>query len=128
MHSTREVLDRIRAANPGRSVTEDRIRHALRRGLVSWPRVFSGRLLWTEADVDGLCEALGFERPGCPSRDRNELRAEADQASARSGPGSSPSKPFQARPVGPGEEQATAEERLPSWLDAEHPDDSEQLL
>ena len=70
MRSTKAVLDALRAANPDIVISEDRIRHAIRRGDVT-PCSFAGRLAWTAADVAALAAALGLvlpeldDKPGC---------------------------------------------------------------
>lgn len=70
MLSTQEVVDALRRVNPGGVITEDRIRHAIRRRLVT-PRSFAGRLAWSTADVAALAVALDLvppprdDEPGC---------------------------------------------------------------
>jgi len=69
MRSTKVVVDLLRGANPGATVNEDRVRHAIRRGLVA-PESFAGRLAWSEDDVARLAAALelvppALDEPGC---------------------------------------------------------------
>ena len=63
MHSTREVLRLLRSVNPGKEVTEDRIRRALRRGDIPPPDEFAGRLAWSSDDLLLLADALELTRP-----------------------------------------------------------------
>jgi hypothetical protein len=63
MFSTREILNLLRDANPGVAITEDRVRHAIRRGEVPTPPSFAGRLLWSYADLALLAAALGLSAP-----------------------------------------------------------------
>lgn len=63
MLSTRAVLALLRDANPGVPLTEDRVRHALRRGEFPTPATFSGRLAWAPEDVRRLAAALGVAAP-----------------------------------------------------------------
>lgn len=63
MLSTRSVLRLLRDANPGVELTEDRIRHLLRREVIPAPSSFSGRLAWTDVDVQRLAAALGITAP-----------------------------------------------------------------
>ncbi len=63
MYSTRTVLRLLRDANPGVDLTEDRVRHMLRRGEIPPPSTFAGRLVWAESDVRCLAEALGVVVP-----------------------------------------------------------------
>lgn len=60
MLSTQELLATLKRENPGSSITEDRIRHILRRGDIARPRVFAGRLLWTADDIQRLVDLLGL--------------------------------------------------------------------
>ncbi len=61
--TTLDVIDRLRAANPGATITEDRIRHAIRRGDVDPPQLFTNRYAWTDDDVRFLARALGLRTP-----------------------------------------------------------------
>ena len=63
MFTTRKVLALLRKANPGSVVTEDRVRHALRRGVLALPHQFAGRLAWTTAEVEALARGLGLNPP-----------------------------------------------------------------
>ena len=63
MYSTRTVLRSLRDANPGVDLTEDRVRHLLRRGDIPTPSTFAGRLVWADDDVRRLAEALGVSCP-----------------------------------------------------------------
>jgi hypothetical protein len=62
MRSTRGVVDLFRAANAGSIVNEDRVRHAIRRGLVA-PQTFAGRLVWSDSDIKALATALNLKLP-----------------------------------------------------------------
>jgi hypothetical protein len=62
MFTTRDVRSFLKRSNPGIAVTEDRIRHALRRGNVA-PGSFAGRLAWSRADVVALAAALNLAPP-----------------------------------------------------------------
>ena len=74
MNSTHEALDLLRGANPGARITEDQIRHALRRGDLLRPRVVAGRYIWAPQDLERLAAALGL-RP--PTSARNPREGEA---------------------------------------------------
>ena len=63
MHSTREVIRLLILANPTAAITEERIRRALRRGSVSIPSMFAGRLAWTDSEVNELAASLGLRSP-----------------------------------------------------------------
>lgn len=63
MYPTRTVIRLLRDANPGVELTEDRIRHLLRREEIPTPSTFSGRLAWTDVDVQRLADALGIAAP-----------------------------------------------------------------
>ncbi len=63
MLSTRAVLRLLREINPDSRLTEERIRRVLRRGDISYPEEFAGRLAWSMADVLRLAEALGLDPP-----------------------------------------------------------------
>ena len=65
---TSEVLGYIRASNPNRPVTEDRIRSAIRRGAVPTPRILGGCYFWTWDEVRRLAGALNLEIPQSPVR------------------------------------------------------------
>jgi len=62
MFNTQEVVRLLQAANPGDQVSEDRVRHAIRRGLVG-PKVFASRLAWSAHDVLKLAQALNLIPP-----------------------------------------------------------------
>ncbi len=64
MFTTRQVLTALRHANPGTVVSEDLIRHAIRRGIVTPPHTFGGRFAWTDTDVATLAAALDLRSPG----------------------------------------------------------------
>lgn len=66
MKSTAEILRLLRAANPGRHVTEDLVRACLRRGDVAPPCLFAGRYAWAPSDVQALAAALRLHFPGGP--------------------------------------------------------------
>lgn len=65
MHTTSDALCLLRSSNPlvRDSITEDRLRHALRRGLLERPPIFAGRLVWSEEHVRALAFALGVTPP-----------------------------------------------------------------
>jgi len=63
MRGTRDVFRALVRANPGRDVTEDQIRWALRRGLIQDPERIAGRLVWSDADVVALASVLGVAVP-----------------------------------------------------------------
>lgn len=63
MYSTRDVLDALRRANPASPITEDRVRHALRRGDLDWPSTCGGRLIWSSTDIQNLAAALDLRGP-----------------------------------------------------------------
>ena len=63
MFSTRSVLELLRRANPGRAVTEDLLRSAVRRDRFAPPPRLSGRFIWSLADIRRLAEALGLTGP-----------------------------------------------------------------
>ena len=63
MLTTRAVVAALLSANPGAPVTEDRVRHALRRGAVAPPSQFAGRYQWTPESVRALAKALGLSTP-----------------------------------------------------------------
>ncbi len=67
MKTTRQVIRILAAANPQHAPTEERIRHALRRGAVSPPPLFAGRLAWRREDIIVLADVLGLV---CPSKDQ----------------------------------------------------------
>lgn len=60
MRSTKQTVALLARANPRESVTEDRIRQALRRGVVAAPALIAGRFVWTKDDVTSLAGALGL--------------------------------------------------------------------
>ncbi len=62
MYSTQRVLRGLQAKNPDAAVTEDKIRHAIRRGIVG-PKAFACRLVWTKEDVEKLAKALDLVPP-----------------------------------------------------------------
>lgn len=63
MLTTQQVIDAIRTSNPRFEISEDRIRHAIRRGDVPRPSVFAGRFIWMPRDVASLARALGLNAP-----------------------------------------------------------------
>jgi len=63
MRTTREVIAALRDANPNAAVTEEGIRHALRRGDVPRPTSFAGRLAWTNDEIHQLAQVLGLRAP-----------------------------------------------------------------
>jgi hypothetical protein len=95
MYSTQIVLRQLQAANPDAAVTEDKIRHAIRRGLVG-PKAFACRLAWTSEDVKKLVSALDLVPPmfddehGCIALNggRRRSRSGASRDRARRVPGS----------------------------------------
>lgn len=60
--TTREVVQILRERHPAAGITEDRIRHAIRRGDVT-PETWGGRLAWSVSDVDRLEAALVSSAP-----------------------------------------------------------------
>ncbi len=75
MQSTREVIALLSDANPCVQVTEDRIRHALRRGDIQPPSTFAGRLAWTPEDILALAKALGLKAPQTAATQPEEVDA-----------------------------------------------------
>lgn len=63
MFSTRSVLELLRRANPGRAVTEDLLRSAVRRDRFAPPPRLSGRFVWSFEDIHRLAVALGLKTP-----------------------------------------------------------------
>ncbi len=64
MITTRQLIALLRSANPHASVDEHRVRAAIRWGGVPAPRLFAGRMAWSEGDARALAEHLGLELPG----------------------------------------------------------------
>lgn len=60
MLTTRDVIRALRIANPGKNITEDTIRYAIRQDKVQAPRFFSGAYAWEDDDVKALAVALGL--------------------------------------------------------------------
>ena len=69
MRTTRQVLASLAEANPGKPVTEDKLRSVLRRGEMPPPTLFAGRYLWTTDDLARLAACL-------------KLHAEVERATA----------------------------------------------
>jgi len=63
MFSTTEVIEVLRAVNPCARISEDRVRHAIRRGAIPAPDTFAGRYAWTWLDIRRLATALGLQSP-----------------------------------------------------------------
>jgi hypothetical protein len=63
MFTTQQVLALLRFANPTVALTEDRVRHAVRRQLVEPPDTFGGRWAWRWSDVQALAAALDLNAP-----------------------------------------------------------------
>ncbi len=61
--STRDTVAALRAANPGRAVSEDLIRAAIRKDLIKAPAVISGSYVWTGEEVSRLAQVLGLRSP-----------------------------------------------------------------
>lgn len=59
MFGTRQLLELAGIKTGGRLVTEDRLRHALRRGLVRRPAQIGGRFVWSPEDVEVVASVLG---------------------------------------------------------------------
>jgi hypothetical protein len=59
MLTTREVLDELRRRYPDARFTEDRLRHALRRGSITAPALVAGRYVWSPKEITALTRALG---------------------------------------------------------------------
>lgn len=70
MFSTPDVIRLLRESNPAANVSENRVRHALRRGTVARPAIFSGRLIWTIEDVVRIASALGLKVPSVVDSER----------------------------------------------------------
>ncbi len=71
--TTSEVLALLRRANPGTLITEDRVRHLIRRGVLNPPSLFGGRYAWTDAELTALAKALGYNSPS-PDSSTNQSR------------------------------------------------------
>lgn len=63
MHSTSDVVRQLQLGNPARTITEDRIRHAIRSGQVAAPPTFAGRYVWSDEAVKEIARALGLITP-----------------------------------------------------------------
>jgi hypothetical protein len=63
MFTTREVIELVRKANPEVHITEDRVRHAIRRTAVKAPARFGGRYAWSRQDIRRLTRCLGLTMP-----------------------------------------------------------------
>jgi hypothetical protein len=63
MVTTRELLALLRVDAPQAGVTEDRIRHVIRLGLIPRPRLLAGRMIWSREDIARLMKALGLPAP-----------------------------------------------------------------
>lgn len=63
MIATRELIELLRRANPQALVEEHRVRAAIRWGGVPSPRLFAGRMAWSEEDARALAAHLGLELP-----------------------------------------------------------------
>ena len=63
MYSTREVLQLLRGSNPAATITEERVRRALRREDLPGPGLFAGRLAWRPDDVLRLARSLDLTPP-----------------------------------------------------------------
>lgn len=63
MFTTNEVLELLAKANPTHAVTEDRLRHALRRAGRPRPSTFAGRLVWTAGEVTAIARAMKLTPP-----------------------------------------------------------------
>lgn len=63
MFGTRELLDRLAAANPDRDVCEERLRRAIRTGQLDAPSMVAGRFVWREADAASVARALDLNPP-----------------------------------------------------------------
>ncbi len=78
---TAEVLRCLRDSNPDQTVTEDRVRSAIRRGAIQTPRTLSGCYFWTWDEVRHLAHALDLKLPesaplqDAPAGGRDEQRA-----------------------------------------------------
>jgi hypothetical protein len=66
MLTTGEVLDLLRKANPSANITEDKLRHAMRRPGAPAPSTFGGRLAWTEDDIVQVATAMKLTPPAFP--------------------------------------------------------------
>ncbi len=63
MFTTPEAVRLLKAANPSRPVSEDRVRHALRSGTATAPPRVGRALVWRAEDLVRLAEALGLRAP-----------------------------------------------------------------
>ncbi len=63
MFTTPEVARLLNARNPSRTVTEDRIRNAIRSGLITAPPRLGIALAWRPEDLRRLAAALGLNAP-----------------------------------------------------------------
>ena len=63
MYSTREIIKAFKEVNPEKTITEDLIRHVIRRGSMQAPALFAGRYVWTNAVVEELARHLGLKSP-----------------------------------------------------------------
>jgi hypothetical protein len=63
MFTTRQVLALLSSANPSVLLTEDRIRHAVRRHALDAPDTFGGRWAWRWRDVVALAAVLELKVP-----------------------------------------------------------------
>src|SRR5262245_12159119 len=76
MLSTKQVILALRGANPDASITEDRIRHVLRRGAIEPPPQFAGRYQWTPDAVRALANELGLVAPSSRRGAASEVHEE----------------------------------------------------
>ena len=63
MYGTVSAIAAIARANPGTVVSEDRVRHVLRKGHIPAVRRFAGRLVWSTSDIELLAQHLGLKSP-----------------------------------------------------------------
>ena len=68
MFTTRDVLRLLRNSNPDATVTEERVRRALRTERAACPGMFAGRLAWSDDDVKALASCLGLRAPAPTDR------------------------------------------------------------
>lgn len=61
--TTAQLVDLLRQSNPNSSLSESRVRHALRSGRVQRPARLGLNLAWNRDDIVALCSALALELP-----------------------------------------------------------------
>lgn len=61
--NTPQLLAALRSANPAENVTEDRLRHAIRRGVLRRPQTIGRQFVWGPDDVQAVAEVLNLDLP-----------------------------------------------------------------